>query len=431
MITRIEAWRYRCFEHLAVDLGEVNVLCGANGTGKTTLLDIPALLADMYRQRSVAAAFLTNQYSRPGRRAQSLDELVFQSKNLGDGFALAIEARLPPNVAAHFAEGRPTVETWRATHLRYEVRLVILDSTRIRVEEEYLYLFNDSAPPRGTQPLLGDTAFASRWVLWRQIDDAWIRSIARDPDAHLRGKTKARGWQIRVPADRLALASMPFDVFDHPEIVWLTNLLEEGAVFFEPDGALLRSASPPGQPLTLSRDGMSAVWLAKHLQDTSPDAFTEWTEHVRTALPQIENIRVLERQEDHHAYFRVRYQGGYEVTSSGLSDGTLRIMLLTLPAWLPEAIRPTLMITEEPENGIHPKGIETVLQSLNLGPDHQVWYSTHSPVVLAHVPLESVLCMRRVENGAITIVRGDNHPRMVEWQDAVDLPSMFASGVLD
>lgn len=431
MITRIEAWRYRCFERLAVDLGEVNVLCGANGTGKTTLLDIPALLVDMYRQRNVAAAFLASQQSRLGRRARSLDELVFQSKNLGDGFALAIEARLPPHVAAHFAEGRPGVETWRATHIRYEVRLVILDSIRMRVEEEYLYVFNASELPRGSQPLLGETAFASRWILWRRIDDAWVRSISRDPDALLRGKSKARGWQIRVPSDRLALASMPFDVLDHPEIVWLTSLLEVGAVFFEPDGPLLRSASPPGQPLSLSRDGMSAVWLAKHLQDTSPETFTEWIEHVRTALPQIEEIRVLERQEDHHAYFRIRYQGGYEVTSSGLSDGTLRILLLTLPAWLPEEIRPTLMVTEEPENGIHPKGIETVLQSLNLGRDRQVWYSTHSPVVLAHVSLESVLCMRREENGAIAVVRGDNHPKMIEWQSAIDLPSMFASGVLD
>lgn len=42
-----------------------------------------------------------------------------------------------------------------------------------------------------------------------------------------------------------------------------------------------------------------------------------------------------EREEDHHAYFVVVYQGGYEVTSSGLSDGTLRILALTILPYLP------------------------------------------------------------------------------------------------
>ena len=47
MISRIEAYRYRCFSKLAVELGAYNVLAGANGSGKTTLLDIPVLLGDL------------------------------------------------------------------------------------------------------------------------------------------------------------------------------------------------------------------------------------------------------------------------------------------------------------------------------------------------------------------------------------------------
>jgi predicted ATPase len=46
VISRIEAYRYRCFSKLAVELGAYNVLAGANGSGKTTLLDIPVLLGE-------------------------------------------------------------------------------------------------------------------------------------------------------------------------------------------------------------------------------------------------------------------------------------------------------------------------------------------------------------------------------------------------
>ena len=48
---------------------------------------------------------------------------------------------------------------------------------------------------------------------------------------------------------------------------------------------------------------------------------------------------------------------------------------------------PRLLVTEEPENGIHPRAIETVVQSLGMLYDSQVWVSTHSPIVLAHTEL--------------------------------------------
>ncbi|BAZ11972.1 hypothetical protein NIES4071_38000 [Calothrix sp. NIES-4071] len=41
MITRIEAFKYRCFDQLDIKVGQYQVLAGANGTGKSTLLDIP------------------------------------------------------------------------------------------------------------------------------------------------------------------------------------------------------------------------------------------------------------------------------------------------------------------------------------------------------------------------------------------------------
>jgi hypothetical protein len=47
MITRLEATRYRCFASLGIDVGGFRVLVGANGSGKTTVLDLPCLLGDL------------------------------------------------------------------------------------------------------------------------------------------------------------------------------------------------------------------------------------------------------------------------------------------------------------------------------------------------------------------------------------------------
>ncbi len=55
MISRIEAFRYRCFDRLDLKVGQYHVLAGANGTGKSTLLDIPLLLNDILSQGLVPA----------------------------------------------------------------------------------------------------------------------------------------------------------------------------------------------------------------------------------------------------------------------------------------------------------------------------------------------------------------------------------------
>ena len=82
MISRIEAYRYRCFSKLAVELGAYNVLAGANGSGKTTLLDIPVLLGDLLTERVCSAAFLESQPSRGSPRARTLTELIHLCQRL-------------------------------------------------------------------------------------------------------------------------------------------------------------------------------------------------------------------------------------------------------------------------------------------------------------------------------------------------------------
>jgi predicted ATPase len=171
-------------------------------------------------------------------------------------------------------------------------------------------------------------------------------------------------------------------------------------------------------------------WLALDLQEADPDRFSSWVDHVRTALPQITGIRAIEREEDHFAYFAVEYAGGYRVTSSGLSDGTLRILTLTLLPYLDETAMPRLLVTEEPENGIHPRAIETVVQSLSSLYESQVWVSTHSPIVLAHTDLTDVLAARLETDGSVSVVPGDQHPRLRDWQGSLDIGTLFAAGVL-
>ena len=91
---------------------------------------------------------------------------------------------------------------------------------------------------------------------------------------------------------------------------------------------------------------------------------------------------------------------------------------------------PSIVFVEEPENGIHPQAIELVLQSLSSAYNSQVLIGSHSPVVLANSKREQLLCFQLRKDGATTIVSGNDHPRLKNWEGAIDLGMLFASGVM-
>jgi len=111
-----------------------------------------------------------------------------------------------------------------------------------------------------------------------------------------------------------------------------------------------------------------------------------------------------------------------------VSDGTLRLLTLTLPAYIPDFTG--VYLVEEPENGIHPQAIEVLFQSLSSVYGAQMLLATHSPVILSQADLRQVLCFQKTESGATDIVAGAEHPALKDWKGQPNLDVIFASGVL-
>lgn len=83
-----------------------------------------------------------------------------------------------------------------------------------------------------------------------------------------------------------------------------------------------------------------------------------------------------------------------------LSDGTLRFIALATLFLQPESYRPSVILVDEPELGLHPYAI-TLLASLvkQASVSTQVIISTQSPFLLDHFQPEDVLVADRVEGG--------------------------------
>ena len=145
MITRIEAYRYRCFNKLDLKLNNLHVFAGSNGSGKTTLLDIPALLGDILMVSDINDAFFKPMNGRERSRADSARELVHKLK--GDNFTLVLEAEIPEKqqiLLERIGPARFRAEPKkRSNTIRYELSIGIVED-KLEVKEEHLMLFNNN-----------------------------------------------------------------------------------------------------------------------------------------------------------------------------------------------------------------------------------------------------------------------------------------------
>jgi len=87
--------------------------------------------------------------------------------------------------------------------------------------------------------------------------------------------------------------------------------------------------------------------------------------------------------------------------AASLSDGTLRFIALATLLLQPESLRPSVILLDEPELGLHPYAI-TLLAAMakSASVNSQVIMATQSPTLLKHFNPEDVIVANRVEGEA-------------------------------
>jgi ABC-type branched-subunit amino acid transport system ATPase component len=434
MITRIEAYRYKCFERLQLDVSSYQVLVGRNGAGKTTLLDIPILIGEMLESRSIAKAFFGERERLPPR-AVTAQDLIFG--NRGDWFAFALEVRIPEVLATalerkRFEEASKKDQELLQKHpgrryesLRYEISFRA-DGGALAIIQEHLFLLPHD------RKLIGDTPDG----LWGDSvdgrDGIVQRIIGRDRDgvSVIEPEVGKRSSSLRANLTPLtpALSGAPADLGQYAATDWLRNHLGRDvlpvnlnlAAMREPQ--LQRSAGFP-----ISADGTTLPASVKELQK-HPAKHEEWITHLSGALPLLQNVNAREQEADKRLYLEVNYRTGHTVNSIVLSDGTFSLFALSILPFLDRV--PALVMVEEPENGIHPKAIEVILESLQVIDHSQVWVTTHSPIVVAVTKPEHLICLSMTKNEGVKAVRGDQHDLLSTWRGIPTLDVLFSAGVL-
>ena len=421
MIRRLQVLNYRGLRHLDLRLAPFQILVGRNASGKSTVLDAIAFLRDLV---------VTGLEAAVEQRTRNFRDLAWGRPTEDSGFELAVECGL----AARDPEAAPEPEDDRV--FRYEVAVREVDGApRITGERGLLGPLGASGfgrrrarfpdPPPAPETIFVDAENGDyRQVLARTDAGAWRY---QPETAQLVGEP----WEspYTFGAGRPALAHLPGAPDDFPAAFRVRRLLAEVRSLFAAPAALRRPSPYSWDAKSLSSDGGNLPWVVRRLRSEDEEAFAHWLEHVRSALPEVEGVRVVVREEDRHAYLMVRNDAGHEVPSWSVSDGTLRLMAQTLPLYArsPE----TIHLIEEPEAGVHPAVMQEVLDALRPAGDGQVLTATQSAALLAEADPKTIVYFAKTAGDAADACPALGHPKLKTWDGDPDFAMFFASGILD
>jgi predicted ATPase len=119
-----------------------------------------------------------------------------------------------------------------------------------------------------------------------------------------------------------------------------------------------------------------------------------------------------------------------EWDSSEFSDGTLRFIALATLFLQPVELRPSVILVDEPELGLHPNAIELLYSLIRQASfETQVIAATQSPFLLDQFEPEDIIVADRID-GATTIQRLDAK-RLAEWLTDYSLGQLWEKGELE
>lgn len=148
--------------------------------------------------------------------------------------------------------------------------------------------------------------------------------------------------------------------------------------------------------------GLPAVYdalLNRQLSD-----FLALQQSVQNLFPTVDAI-ILDTPDNHTKALAVRLRDGTQVPAANMSEGLLYYLAF---AAMQKIARASVLLIEEPENGLHPARIAEVIRVLReIAKDSQVVIATHSPLVVnALQPDEVSVVTRHLETGTkVTPIR--------------------------
>jgi len=394
MLTRLRVKGFKSLIDAEVRFGPFTCIAGANGAGKSNLFDAILFLRDLADHTIIEAAHRIRD--RSGSKRGDLRSLFTRTADSAvSDISFEVDIIVPREVVDDF--GRKTKPSTTYLTYKIELRYVSTDEHNEHIElisEELTYLPKGQAQKRigfQTSKDFRGTAFVGErrapYITTDPEVDGSVIKISQDGN---------QGRPSQVPArnsPRTVLGSANTD--ERPTVLAARREMQSWKLLqLEP--SKLRSPDEFSDDPHITFDGAHIPSALERLK-----RYEEISNRVATLLPEVRSISVDVDNTRRLKTLVLEQRNGVVHKARALSDGTLRFLALATMAFDPEA--KGLICLEEPENGIHPSRINSILELLRemavdpfqpvdeANPLRQIIINTHSPIVVRNLEPDELL----------------------------------------
>ncbi len=363
------------------------VIAGVNAAGKSNLFDALQLLSRIAQTDNLKKAF-TEQ--RGG-----FIELFTQYED--NNYATLMEFTIEMLVNRRIKDAWGGESDLKYTRLRYELKIERYRKDSgledLKVIHEHLDKLNPAKDkwiqriPEQDRKLWKLKVTGKRAVPYLQTtEENGVPTICALQDGNTVGTKKF----TLNNATRTVLSS--FDSIDFPHLLAAKEEMKNWQFLqLNPEDLRQPTSKHTGED-TLSPTGKNLAATLYRISQTDSYALVEISRRLNQFLPGFTEVAVIEDNENKQYLIKVKDAEHREFSSRVLSEGTLRILALCILEQDPK--HSGLLCFEEPENGVHPFRIDTLLQLLKAlasdftDPDmplRQIIVNTHSPVLVGNL----------------------------------------------
>jgi len=402
-IRRLKVSNFRSFNELDVELGDFNVLIGANASGKSNFVEIFRFLRDIRKEglRDAVALQRGSRYVQ-NRRIGATEPLTL---DITDEQDVAYEV-----MSTHEEEARHFV---RVNEMNYGFSLDFpandrgphADNWNIQrdsIVREFSVYPSRARDDNRENPgkLIGTLEFSA----WRE-KNILKREYRGDPFLiELLGQKEDVGHfdSGLFPMDSLLLESRLFTYLLTGKLAPPFSTIRDPGIFRTDARASQRTQTMRASAaLTESASNLAPI-LDRIL--SNKNSRKTLLSLVKYLLPFINDIGVQNQTDESSSlYVKEAFTDETRLYADMISEGTIAAIALVVALYFEEN---PLLIFEDPDRGMHPKLMSRMVEMMKeVSKDKQIIVTTHHPEMVRYAGVENLLLVSRDEDGFSQISR--------------------------
>jgi predicted ATPase len=398
MVQRLILRNFRSFKEVDMELRPLNIVVGANASGKTNLVQVFRFLRDIARhglENAVAlqggAEYLTNLNS-PGARECHI-EIVFTPRMT---LRRVSTDRSQQDIKVNEVRHSLTIRTVRRTNSAN----IVQEQLEVRyisgVNHENLLLTREGRTVR--IEALPSTLYSLSSFKGRRL------RLGVNPNTSL-----------MLPAS--LLSGLPPSFYD------------ESIAIYDFSPKLAKQAVPISSHYALSEDGANLPLIVQQIL-RSPRGRERLLRLLRMVLPYIKQLSVTTGQ---HVSLQIQetYFDRRTLPAALLSDGTVEMVALIVAMFF-SPFNPQLLIFEEPDRNLHP-GVMSALMALfhEASENTQLLITTHNPALVRQAEVSDLLLIERDSEGNSVLKRpADSQSVRIFLEEQLGLDYLLTQNLL-